>query len=134
MILIIEDCYGGLQLFYKCTDSFNKYIWAKVTRAESVYYSLISSIVECTGGQVYQSCGTACPRTCDNYQLDIACILECVSGCFCPDDTVLHEGECISSSLCPGESMLNIFLCIHTRKVFITSSMLYIHIDLILSL
>ena len=68
------------------------------------YNSRLLFVAVCTGGQEYQSCGTACPRTCDNYQLDFACTLECVPGCFCPDDTVLHEGECIPSSQCPGES------------------------------
>ena len=62
-------------------------------------------VAECTGGQEYQECGTPCPRTCDNYQLDFACELSCFPGCYCPNDTVLHEGECIDSSLCPGTSM-----------------------------
>jgi hypothetical protein len=59
---------------------------------------------ECTGGQVYTTCGTLCPRTCENHQLDFACTSECVRGCFCPDDTVLHDGQCIPSWQCPGEN------------------------------
>ena len=71
---------------------------------------MIIHVVECTGGQEYQLCGTLCPRTCENYQLDFACFFGCVPGCFCPGSTVLHEGECIPSSQCPGEGNVHLYI------------------------
>ena len=73
----------------------------------SIYISplIFSFLAVCTGGQEYQTCGSPCPRTCDNYQIDLLCIQYCVQGCFCPGSTVLHEGECIPSDQCPGEGI-----------------------------
>ncbi|KAK0074420.1 hypothetical protein PV325_008384 [Microctonus aethiopoides] len=35
-------------------------------------------------GEIFMECGTACPATCDNYNENGGCSMQCVSGCFCP--------------------------------------------------
>ena len=47
-------------------------------------------------------CGTACPSTCDNYDVPVACTLQCVSGCFCPPGKVDVDGVCVDPSMCSG--------------------------------
>lgn len=57
---------------------------------------------ECPTGEVYKECGTACPKTCENYQdTDHVCIDLCVKGCFCPDGQVRNEdGKCVFPQEC----------------------------------
>ena len=88
--------------------------------------SLFQPTAECTGGQVYTTCGTLCPRTCENHQLDFACISECVRGCFCPDDTVLHDGQCIPSWQCPGESVFEKFF--YTNHILFLGFVFLVHL------
>ena len=58
----------------------------------------------CTSGKVFQSCGTACPRTCDNYQQAfLPCTRQCVIGCFCPEGMVEMGDTCVPPSECPGK-------------------------------
>lgn len=52
---------------------------------------------------IWDSCGSACPHTCANYDEVLSCTRECVRGCFCPRGTVLNdEEECVPISDCPG--------------------------------
>ena len=58
---------------------------------------------ECTGGQVWNYCGSACTATCSEpYPI---CTYQCVAKCECPPDTPLWDGnQCIKPSdcvLCP---------------------------------
>ncbi|XP_065092411.1 zonadhesin-like [Ochlerotatus camptorhynchus] len=50
----------------------------------------------------YLECGTACPKTCQNLDIDDACSDECVSGCFCKEGFVRGSstGPCIPPSEC----------------------------------
>ncbi|XP_064395180.1 zonadhesin-like isoform X2 [Halichondria panicea] len=62
---------------------------------------------DCTNdgrGKVYQSCGSPCTLTCENYMSPPFCLASCSEGCFCPDGTVEHNGDCILTSDCPTES------------------------------
>eukprot|EP00116_Pleurobrachia_bachei_P001585 sb/3461847/ len=43
---------------------------------------------ECPVGTEYNSCGSACVSTCQNYFTDTECTLPCVEGCFCPENQV----------------------------------------------
>ena len=56
----------------------------------------------CADGQVYNSCGSKCLLTCDNYQEPpVACEQVCVEGCFCADGLLEHNGSCVSPQECP---------------------------------
>jgi hypothetical protein len=57
--------------------------------------------MQCNNGQVYQSCGSICEKTCfDNNES--SCISnECIEGCFCVDGYVLNEnGRCVERDKC----------------------------------
>ncbi|KAM4704315.1 BMP-binding endothelial regulator protein-like isoform 1-T1 [Rhinophrynus dorsalis] len=53
-----------------------------------------------TKDRSYDSCGTACPKTCDNWNTVVGCIKICVSGCFCKNRTVSDNGVCVPTSKC----------------------------------
>lgn len=56
--------------------------------------------VSCPIGMEYNTCGSACARTCKNmvYDCDDS---RCIDGCHCPADKVLHNGRCITRNTCP---------------------------------
>ncbi|CAF1092511.1 unnamed protein product [Adineta ricciae] len=60
----------------------------------------------CPEGEVYKSCGTACPLTCDdvlNTNSTKLCTLQCVSGCFCQEGYVRdkqNKGTCVRREQC----------------------------------
>ncbi|KAG8183312.1 hypothetical protein JTE90_002804 [Oedothorax gibbosus] len=59
----------------------------------------------CGANEVFKECGTACPKTCDNRNVEIACIDKCVEGCFCKDGFVRNdEGACVKPHQCPAET------------------------------
>lgn len=61
---------------------------------------------ECDCNEEFNSCGTACPETCNTF-LGIdppkPCIKICVKGCFCKQGFVRIEdgGKCVPTSECP---------------------------------
>ncbi|XP_013385650.1 zonadhesin isoform X2 [Lingula anatina] len=57
----------------------------------------------CTGGQVFNRCGSACETTCQTvFESPRPCTLQCVEKCECPPDKpVFHNGQCITKSQCP---------------------------------
>ena len=56
----------------------------------------------CPEGEVYWTCGTACPLTCDARK-PRPCTEQCVRGCFCPDGMLRNaRNECVSIDQCPG--------------------------------
>ncbi|XP_064401886.1 von Willebrand factor-like isoform X3 [Halichondria panicea] len=59
---------------------------------------------QCPEGKVYQECGSACPKTCDNKDELTFCTLQCVQGCFCPAGTIELGNKCVSEEECPTES------------------------------
>lgn len=57
-------------------------------------------------GFMFDECGPACPRTCENLQTPLGnlttnCFKPCVPSCQCTADKVVHEGRCISPDQCP---------------------------------
>ncbi|XP_068596007.1 von Willebrand factor [Brachionichthys hirsutus] len=60
--------------------------------------------LECTGGQVYEACGSVCDRTCRSLSgLEAGCKGErvCEEGCFCPVGKYLSDsGACVTADLC----------------------------------
>ena len=50
----------------------------------------------CPQNMIYESCGTACPLTCEFPELR-PCIRMCVPGCFCKDGYLLDDnGKCVT--------------------------------------
>ncbi|XP_037944084.1 chymotrypsin inhibitor-like isoform X1 [Teleopsis dalmanni] len=55
---------------------------------------------ECGSNEVYTSCGSACPETC-NSKPNRMCIAMCFTGCVCKSGYVRNStGMCIERSLC----------------------------------
>ncbi|KAG4065149.1 hypothetical protein HA402_007546 [Bradysia odoriphaga] len=70
----------------------------------------------CPLNEVYDTCGTACPLTCNNYKSPPdACTDNCVEGCRCQDGylrneddgTCCRESECPASQVCPQNQVYN---------------------------
>ncbi|XP_055940116.1 venom peptide SjAPI-2-like [Argiope bruennichi] len=63
---------------------------------------------DCPANSRYQSCGTACPLTCDNYKNPPKfCILMCNPGCHCDKGYVRVEKnieECVKPEKCPSSA------------------------------
>ena len=65
-------------------------------------------VPECSiEGQVYTTCGTACPPTC-KYDPS-GCIQQCFVGCQCPHGTVLDEANnrCVKKEYCGMSNTYN---------------------------
>uniref|UniRef100_A0A8C4DJ53 von Willebrand factor n=1 Tax=Dicentrarchus labrax TaxID=13489 RepID=A0A8C4DJ53_DICLA len=69
--------------------------------------------LECTGGQVYEACGSVCDRTCRALAgAEAGCEGErvCEEGCFCPAGKYLSDsGECVTADLCT---------CLHDGQLY----------------
>ncbi|KAM9854763.1 von Willebrand factor [Aulostomus maculatus] len=69
--------------------------------------------MECTGGQVYEACGSVCERTCRSLSgTEAGCKGErvCEEGCFCSTGKYLSEsGECVTADLCT---------CLHDGQLY----------------
>ncbi len=74
---------------------------------------LFLSELECTGGQVYEACGSVCDRTCRALSgAEAGCEGErvCEEGCFCPAGKYLSDtGECVTADLCT---------CLHDGQLY----------------
>lgn len=56
--------------------------------------------MSCSGGSVYQGCGTRCPSTCVSSSASNTCSSLPVEGCFCKDGYVLSGDTCVLESNC----------------------------------
>ncbi|XP_030587138.1 von Willebrand factor [Archocentrus centrarchus] len=69
--------------------------------------------LECTGGQVYEACGSMCDRTCRSLSgAEAGCKGErvCEEGCFCPAGKYLSSsGECVTADQCT---------CLHDGQLY----------------
>ncbi|TKS73397.1 von Willebrand factor [Collichthys lucidus] len=69
--------------------------------------------LECTGGQVYEACGSVCDRTCRALSgAEAGCEKErvCEEGCFCPTGKYLSDsGECVTADMCT---------CLHDGQLY----------------
>ncbi|CAG2172717.1 unnamed protein product [Oppiella nova] len=65
---------------------------------------------DCGPNEVYNSCGTACPDTCETVVKGnkglMTCTMQCVSGCFCRDGLVRDGSQCVSAETCRQKSPL----------------------------
>ncbi|KAF7670343.1 hypothetical protein LDENG_00018730 [Lucifuga dentata] len=69
--------------------------------------------LECSGGQVYEACGSVCDRTCRSLSgAEAGCEggRVCEEGCFCPAGQYLSDsGECVTADLCS---------CLHDGQLY----------------
>ncbi|KAF9964353.1 hypothetical protein BGZ70_006575 [Mortierella alpina] len=68
--------------------------------------ALASAQRDCGMNEVYNSCGSACPITCDNINnMPKVCTLNCVSGCFCAPGLLRRkDGQCVLESECKAST------------------------------
>ncbi|KAG1943166.1 otogelin-like protein [Pimephales promelas] len=59
--------------------------------------------VDCPGELVFRECITCCPVHCKIEQMCIDSKLQCLDGCYCPDDLIYEDGVCVKASDCPCE-------------------------------
>uniref|UniRef100_A0A4W4EJF8 Otogelin n=1 Tax=Electrophorus electricus TaxID=8005 RepID=A0A4W4EJF8_ELEEL len=59
--------------------------------------------IECPLGLHYRECITCCPVHCSVEWMCIDNKLQCLDGCYCPDDLIYDDGMCVKSSDCPCE-------------------------------
>ncbi|XP_054156992.1 mucin-6-like [Oppia nitens] len=59
---------------------------------------------DCLANEVYNSCGSACPETCESVRnpnsATQACTMNCVAGCFCRDGYVKDNNQCVPRQNC----------------------------------
>ena len=67
------------------------------------------AVPRCPANSYYTSCGTACPRSCQNPLVMYRCIERCVPGCFCNPGYLKDDatGACIPEArcYCPANSV-----------------------------
>lgn len=93
-----------------------KLIFMIIVQSVSLYHSCILSIAAIAGetnpskiclknNEVYTTCGTACPLTCDNYNNPpTACTRQCIIGCVCKPGYVKNKaGDCVLPCDCKPE-------------------------------
>lgn len=74
------------------------------------FYVLYKGVENCSlSVEIYTDCGTACPKTCSNYnQTGTVCNDLCVPGCFCKPGLVRDStGNCIAPDSCPPSCAKN---------------------------
>lgn len=66
--------------------------------------------MQCPGGKIYRACGPKSQETCTaDFMMSSLADGSCEEGCFCPENTVLHNETCIAKEECP---------CIFRGKLF----------------
>ncbi|GAB1865605.1 TIL domain-containing protein [Camponotus japonicus] len=65
-----------------------------------IVITTISALPHCGENEVFNSCGSKCPSTCEN-PIPRACTLACIPGCECIEGYVRNaESRCISLQSC----------------------------------
>ncbi|XP_073764936.1 otogelin isoform X2 [Danio rerio] len=59
--------------------------------------------VDCPDELLFRECITCCPMHCKIEQMCIDSKLQCLDGCYCPDDLIFEDGVCVKASDCPCE-------------------------------
>ncbi|XP_041075203.1 otogelin-like [Polyodon spathula] len=59
--------------------------------------------VECDDEFTYRECITCCPVSCNIGKMCIDSKLQCLDGCYCPEDLIYDNGSCVKASQCPCE-------------------------------
>jgi len=90
-----------LAWFVYCTTSQAYFITLHFFSTPATTRSPVATAQVCPSGKVFQSCGTACPLTCENPN-PRPCTRNCVIGCFCPPGQLESNGQCVIPTDCPG--------------------------------
>ncbi|CAO3570984.1 unnamed protein product [Mortierella alpina] len=74
--------------------------------ASTSLLALTSAQRDCGKNEVYNSCGSACPITCDNINnMPRICTLNCVQGCYCaPGLLRRRDGQCVKEFHCKAST------------------------------
>ncbi|XP_030649228.1 otogelin [Chanos chanos] len=59
--------------------------------------------VQCPPQLQHRECITCCPVSCNVERMCIDSKLQCLDGCYCPDDLIYEGGVCVKASDCPCE-------------------------------
>ncbi|CAM4525951.1 unnamed protein product [Leuciscus chuanchicus] len=59
--------------------------------------------VYCPAELLFRECITCCPMHCKIEHMCIDSKLQCLDGCYCPDDLIYEDGVCVKASDCPCE-------------------------------
>ena len=70
-------------------------------------------------GQVFTTCGTACPPTCSQPG-PVLCTDQCVEGCQCPPGTVLDEKnkKCVMPDQCGQFIITHTYNAVPFKKIY----------------
>ena len=81
---------------------FSEYLYY-IKMAIIIFISIFFFIaIQCDTCEEYKACGPSNPKTCRNLCEDeLVLPIKCVEGCFCPNNTVSHNGKCIKVKECP---------------------------------
>lgn len=56
---------------------------------------------KCPQNEIFRSCGSACPATCENPHPSPICTRQCIVGCFCQEGYLRHKnGACVQAASC----------------------------------
>ena len=68
-----------------------------------IAYKLFNfTAIQCDTCEEYKACGPSRQRTCGSQCRPTPKMpVDCVEGCFCPNNTVSHKGKCIDEAECP---------------------------------
>ncbi|XP_066510116.1 otogelin-like [Hoplias malabaricus] len=69
---------------------------------------------DCPADLHYRECITCCPVRCNTENMCIDSKLQCLDGCYCPDDLIYEDGLCVKPSNCPCEHRGMVFPSGHT--------------------
>lgn len=84
--------------------SFKIYLRQRLQHLTVIF---LAKLVTCPLNEVYTTCGSACPDTCDNYKdTSRMCTMQCVIGCQCRSGYVRNnvDGKCCLRDQCPGKN------------------------------
>ncbi|XP_056591424.1 otogelin [Triplophysa dalaica] len=59
--------------------------------------------VDCPGELHFRECIPCCPTQCNIERMCIDSKLQCLDGCYCPEDLIFEDGVCVKASDCPCE-------------------------------
>ncbi|RXM31767.1 Otogelin [Acipenser ruthenus] len=98
-------CIAGLDNQVLC-QALTEYARA-CAHAEHPLYDWRAAIpmcaVECDDKFIYRECITCCPVSCNTDKMCIDSKLQCLDGCYCPEDLIYDNGSCVKASECPCE-------------------------------